>query len=371
MATKKSTQAAPAASVNHSASRKVKASGTGRPEPRLAKLQMALRQADERIEMAYDAAEHGSALELLLEHTNHVLVVKAVRAMLKESPTVQDADATRDALMLVLAALEGCVALSIGTIVHGALVEALQLLDWAQDECEAIYLHRLLPESVPGAGFLRGRDIAINMLKAGGELGDAREGLRRYRGGKPQVNFVKGYLSEIIEEPALLDGFTSIMSATLRNDHVDLAELERITLSETEAGPVEEDGGQWGTIAGAFAAGPALKRAPRAASQAEPQRLTAEAVDVIYASVGEHSLTQIWGVHTLAKLARAAVDQAWTDAPERGLLEHASNELDAVLAVLNKVNDESLDCALLHAGESLLKMRSRGSMTAVQSWHIE
>lgn len=116
------------------------------PEQRLSTLQAALTEATEKLEMAYDAAEVGEAIDLVLEHLSESLLPIAVQRMLGEAPTAVDALATYDAMFLPLALLEGAIALSSGTVIHGALVEAFLLFDWAQTECGDMELKGLLPD---------------------------------------------------------------------------------------------------------------------------------------------------------------------------------------------------------------------------------
>lgn len=99
------------------------------------------------------------------------------------------------------------------------------------------------------ADFIRGRDLAINMLDEAEALMGEREGLRWMRGGNAQDNLVKGYLADVIADPKLMNGFTSILSTTIRNDHMDLDCLREITLAETQAGAIGADGTQTGQAA--------------------------------------------------------------------------------------------------------------------------
>lgn len=120
---------------------------------RLATLQGVFDQADEKIELAYDAADPGDPIERLLNLINHVVLADAVRPMLGEMPTRAEAEWTYQAMFHPLAALQGATALAAGTLLYQPLVEAFHLLDWAQTECEALALHRLLPigQEVPHA----------------------------------------------------------------------------------------------------------------------------------------------------------------------------------------------------------------------------
>lgn len=111
---------------------------------RLDTLGAAFTEADEKLECAYDHAEPGSAAEVLLEHVAHGLLVDATPDSLKAlsaERTSKPTDALAHAhaeLFTVLAALEGVMALSMGTIIHATLAEAFRLLEWAQEECEEL-----------------------------------------------------------------------------------------------------------------------------------------------------------------------------------------------------------------------------------------
>jgi len=97
------------------------------------------------------------------------------------------------------------------------------------------------PESA-ALDFERGRDIAISMLEEAEGLGDEGEGLRRYRDGNAQRNVAKGYLVDVCKEPALIDGFTAVLSVVLQHGPVGSRELRRISLAETQAGEAGADG---------------------------------------------------------------------------------------------------------------------------------
>lgn len=118
------------------------------PEQRLATLQAALTEATEQLQMAFDAAEVGEAIDLVLEHLSQSFMPIAVRRMLGDAPTEADALATYDAMFFPLALLEGAIALSSGTVIHGALVEAFLLFEWAQNECCDMDLKELLPGKI-------------------------------------------------------------------------------------------------------------------------------------------------------------------------------------------------------------------------------
>lgn len=191
---------------------------------------------------AHNAAEAGSTLDTLLEHIAYQLLPSAVKGLLGDNPTKDDAERAYVALFVPIALLE-CLLLSAdGTILEGAIRDAFETLDRIDNQLDSSgELARSLPELDASSAFNRGRDIAINMLAEADTLFDEREAFRWMRDGKAQDNFFKGYLTDILTDRSLLDGFTSIVSATLRNDQMDLAQLKQVTLAETQAGDVGAD----------------------------------------------------------------------------------------------------------------------------------
>lgn len=218
---------------------------------RLEVLRAAFHAADAKIEAAYDAVETGTAVETLLDHINHELSMSVMSPILRNEDeanlpvTKADAEASYNAAFGMLAALEGAMALSIDDVIYPTLVEAFQLLDWAQTECDSCALGALLPA-----------------LSTEQSTGRTRTG--------------------------------------------ELDSGERI----------------------------------------------AEAVAVLHAAAHEHGRAEVWGVHTLAKLIESTLDSA--NPEDADDLQDVSNLLEQVLAVIDKVNGDALDCMLLHAGASLL-----------------
>lgn len=223
---------------------------------RIDTLRATLHMADEKLEAAYDAADPGTAVDTLLNLVAHDLVCKAMHPVLRNEDeatilvTKADLAVAYEALFPVLAVLEGAMALSIGTVLSATLVEAFQLLNWAQEECDSAALGALLP-------------------------------------------------------PAVAEKST-----------------ERVRTSELE-----------------------------------PQGLVAEATAVILAASREHGLAEIWAVHSLVKFVDSAVGSAGQADLEQ--LEDASAMLEQVLALLQVVNSDDIDCMLLAAGSSLLGTAKR------------
>jgi hypothetical protein len=114
---------------------------------RLGTLQAALFEVDEKLEMAYDAADNAEPIEEVLHHIAHDVLPDATRPMRGEQPTRADAEAVFDAMHVPLALLQAAISLATGTVLHQTLVEAFDLLDWAHDEldCCGAFV-KLLPE---------------------------------------------------------------------------------------------------------------------------------------------------------------------------------------------------------------------------------
>ncbi|MGJ7484309.1 hypothetical protein ACSFA2_03570 [Variovorax sp. LT2P21] len=126
-------------------------------DERLATLRATLQTADEKLEMAYDAAERGTPVDVLLDLINHDLLCRAAHPAImgvegEPYPDRAHLERTQLALFPVLAALEGAMALAVGTVLSATLAEAFNLLDWAQEEADSAALGALLPEvAEPGS----------------------------------------------------------------------------------------------------------------------------------------------------------------------------------------------------------------------------
>lgn len=208
-------------------------------------LHACLLQGREKTALAYDAAERGTAVDTLLQHVEEVLLPDALAPIYRKDLNRVGLHAVYEGLFVPLAALEGAIALSTDSVLEHTLREAHVLLDWAQTQMDSAgEIARGLPDTsdMRAADFERGKEIAIQMLDEAEALVDEREGKRWMRDGKAQDNLVRGYLTDIINEPALMDGFTAVLSATIRNDHMNLSEVREITLAETQAGEIGADG---------------------------------------------------------------------------------------------------------------------------------
>lgn len=321
-------------------------------EERLQTLKAAFTEADEKIGGAIEAAEPGSSVERLLIHASHELLTEAIGPMLKERPTRAGATHTNQAMSVTLFALQGALAMAAGTALVPALQEGFELLDWVQRECEAIVLEEVLPEADLAADFVRGRDHAIEMMSEAVAIGNEREPWRDLRGGKAQDNLVDGYLSDVIEDPSLRQGFTAILSAAIQNDTC-LEALATITLAEVQAGKRGADGTK------SFSAGSMAPQmnpnddAPQGGMD-EAARIMGCVDDMLERMLQELNCGAAYGVQTLLRKAEKALDKAIKGRTTE-LQEEASGALHEALDVLQLVA-QKLDNKAVWGVHTLIEM---------------
>lgn len=123
---------------------------------RVANLEDTFHKAIRQFELAQDAVEKGTALDILLRLIANDLLVKAMSPIVRADPddastpvTKEDAADAYEALFPLLAALEGATVLALGTPVQATLTDAFRMLDWAQEECDSTALGALLPTQTP------------------------------------------------------------------------------------------------------------------------------------------------------------------------------------------------------------------------------
>ena len=335
-------------------------------KPTLSILRNTLKEVEEKVAAVYEMAEPGSTMETLLEHIEGRMRA-ALQPIYREDLSAEVFDASYAALFLPLALLEGAIAVSRGSVLEHTLCEAHAQLDWAHTQMDsACEIARTLPSADPAADFIRGRDNAINMLAEAEALMDEREGLRWMRGGKAQDNLVKGYLTDLIEDPSLIPGFTSILSMTIRNDQIDLDCLRQITLAETQAGEIGADGTKAGESEQSVASSPAKVPTLIDISAAfdgvcEGQNVMA----VLQAAIANEGGNDdaYFGIQTLARLA---LGSAMTDPPTWVSLCETASLYAQAIALCDRVNNDANDDELLHAACSLMNLAKAHFDTAMQ-----
>lgn len=196
------------------------------------------------------------------------------------------------------------------------------------------------PQADPAADFARGRDLAIEMMREAVAIGDEREAWRVFRGGKAQDNLAEGYLRDVIEDPTLRPGFTAILSAAMQNQ-VDLSALASITLAETQAGPIGEDGT---TVRPAV--DPEGAPAPAEVSPTSPidevADLLESAGEILDGLLEGLNDSAAYGANTLLGIAQKLVGQAGRD-PIESEIDDTNIAIDEARSVLACVNGKFED----------------------------
>ncbi|TSD59076.1 hypothetical protein FFI97_001725 [Variovorax sp. KBS0712] len=109
-----------------------------KPETSIADIRAWIVSADEKLEMAYDAAEKGESVDVLLDHICHSVMLEPVRIIHCEDLTQADAQRVYDSLFPALACIQGAIKLADGTVLQHALEEAFELLDTAQTALDPV-----------------------------------------------------------------------------------------------------------------------------------------------------------------------------------------------------------------------------------------
>lgn len=357
------------------------AAGAQEPKTELEDIRAWIVSADQKLEMAYDAAESGEPVEMLLAHICHSVMLEPARVIHRDDLTQADAQRVYDGLFPVLACLQGAIKLAHGTVLQHALEDALELLDTAQTALDPV--NDAVRSLAPGGAehdFLRGRDIAIKMIGEGSALFGERDCYRRHRDpGATQDNFVNGYLSDIVDEPALRLGFTAVLSQIVGSgEGFDGKYFAQLTLAETQAGQYGADGTQPpDDDAPTLTANDSMViDTPKAEEPTsdewgdfDPYCLMLQARDVAETAANDDgSEDSLWGLHSLIEKSvekvSAAVEEKNADSED--LCNRASDELAGVLGVLHAVNDDRLDNELVYAVESLLRMAKRQIDTKIE-----
>ncbi|MET3373735.1 hypothetical protein ABIC89_002798 [Variovorax boronicumulans] len=329
--------------------------------------------ADAKLEVAYDAAEKGAPVDVLLDHICHSVMLEPVRLIHQEDLTQTDAKRLYSALFPVLACIQGAIKLADGTLLQHTLEGAFELLDSAQTALDPVNeAVRTLAEGGAERDFLRGRDIAIKMIDEGSALRGERDCYRRHRDpGATQDNFVNGYLADIIDEPALRLGFTAVLSQIIGSgEGFDGKYFAQLTLAETQAGqygadatqPLADDAPSSATMNAGLMMNQATEAkapTPNEWGDFDPYRLMQQAKDVAeVAALNDEGTDAMWGVHSLIEKALEKVSQAveHREADSQDLFNKASDELACTLAVLSAVNNDGLDNALLYAADTQIRL---------------
>ncbi len=326
--------------------------------------------ADAKLETAYDAAEKGEPVDVLLDHICHTVMLDPARIIHREDLTQADAGRLYDALFPVLACIQGAIELAGDSVLRHTLEIAFELLDSAQTALDPVNeAVRSLPVGGVERDFIAGRDLAVSMLSEADEVQannpDSAYYKRAYRGGKDQHRFTKQYLDRLLDEPELLDGFNAVLSAKLADQCSSPASRYAALMAEYQAGEIGTDGTQLCDDDDPEAAAPqptngnSVKEVQAAEHEWDPYRLMLQAKDVAEAAaLNDEGTDAMWGVHSLIEKAFEKVSQAveHREADSQDLFNEASDELAGTLAVLSAVNNDGLDNSLLHAADTQIRL---------------
>lgn len=344
----------------------------------LAGIQSRLQLGAAKLHLAHESAaatDLGTPLEVLLNFiTNSML--PGTMAQLSISPlTQQRLDDAYTGMFPILAALQGAISLASGAVIESTLREAHDLLDAGNSDMDTPHLVQLLPQQADTteADFLRGRDIAVMMLREGYGFRDSDEtaGKRWYRGGKPQQRFAKGYLQDILKEPALLDGFAAVLSAAIGEDCFDDFEgYGTLPMAEFQAGEVGADG----TLAEESEPVPtalssnetSLHDTSEMQEMQEVHQLMSEANALIWVRAPESTTEATWGAAYLLEGQLEDLQKA-IDGKDMEACEAVSAPLGVAMAVLDG-SLEHWDDLTLHAASRLLEF-AKGRLDA-EVWTV-
>lgn len=303
--------------------------------------------AEEKLELAYDAAERGEPIDTLLDHINHDVVLTPFRIIHRGDLTQSDARRVFSGLFPVLACLEGAIKLAAKTVISGTLSEAHQLLDAAQSALDPVEdAVRSLPEGGPAHDFERGKALAIDMLRAVAQHTSACEGLSRHREpGSEQENPVMDALVELDGNEFLDGGFTAVLTAALAagSGASDTAFLDSVTLEETQ-----QCDGRRNTCE------PTTREVPHGINQIdEAGCMLVEAVAILSARLVDHNhLGEVaYGALRLTRACHVQFEAAATQDD----YEDVSAALGSAIAVLDAANF-ACDDMVLHGVHRLLTL---------------
>ncbi|MET3915129.1 hypothetical protein ABID97_001911 [Variovorax sp. OAS795] len=126
-------------------------------------------EADQKLEMAHDAAETGEYIETLLGHICHSVLVPPLHTIQREDLTQGDVRHLYDSLFVPLACIEGAIKLAHGSILQHMLEGAFELLDAAHSALDPVNdAVKALPiEAASSASQSPGRREAVSFEGSG------------------------------------------------------------------------------------------------------------------------------------------------------------------------------------------------------------
>jgi len=314
--------------------------------------------AEEKLEMAYDSAELGGPIDMLLDHINHDVILEPNRIIQRDDLTQADAKRVYEGLFAVLACLQGAIKLAEGSVLQATLEEALALLDAAQSALDPVNdAVRSLPEGGLAHDFERGRNLAIKTLKLCDYRNSDYEGFRRHREpGAAQHNFVMEGLVEVLSETSLHEGFAAVLSGAIGSVIIDADYFGTLTLAETQNGVPGEDGTQ-AVNDDAGTEGNVLPSSYSAAFAFDAHCRVTEAEAILDSRMHDMNSGAAYGALTLVGIAKAKTAAVEVRAT-RETCDEASNALHEAIEVLGIVTNDHSDLAS-EGAFALLKLAKR------------
>ncbi|MFL9670474.1 hypothetical protein WIX39_026325 [Variovorax sp. AB1(2024)] len=311
--------------------------------------------ANEKLEKAYDAAERGEVVDMLLDHINHNILCAPWGIMQRADLTQADAKRVYQGLFPVLACLQGAIKFAEESVLYATLREAFDLLEAAQDALDPMNdAVRDLPEGGEAHDFERGRDLAIQMMKDIDPNSSSHEGYRCHReAGEAQRNFVMNAYIELLADDSLSKGFTSVLSSVIGGVIQDADYYQAMTLEETEAGaeqgqPAAQIDGQAFEALG-FDDGPYL--------------MASEAIAIIQARAPEVGCELFYGAKICVEKAKDLLGVGMT-ARDVSLCERASAPFGVAIAVMETALSAADDVAM-HGALRLLDLAKKSLDDAI------
>lgn len=309
-----------------------------RPPVTIADIRDWISSAEQKLELAYDAAEPGEPIDTLLDHINHYVLCAPFGIMQRDDLTQADAARIYAGLFPVLACLRGAIKLSESTVLHSTLEEAFALLDAAQTALDSTNSAvRSLPEGGPAHDFERGRDLAIRFINEGSALSGQRDCYRDQRDpGTAQKEFASEYLMEAVEAREMLSGFAAVLSQVIGSgESFDGEFFSKLTLADTQAGEIQ-------AVGDSACAETAEQDLPWGFT--ESNAILVEAVGTLEVRLLDHGgLGEV--AYGALRLARAC-QTAFEDARTFDDYENISAPLGSAVAVLSAANEDCDDVVL-------------------------
>jgi hypothetical protein len=197
------------------------------------------------LEGVLGVADYGGAMYALVLLAVEEKLPRAMRHFQHTPFAKEDIWEVYEELFPVLHLLDGAIALAPGEangIFEAPLVAARQIINQAHNKLDCVgAIARGLPDiDAKARDFMRGKALLAEMLRRaiGAECGGASSMFARNRSDDAkteQVNFVKGDLLGMVEDPSLVDGYSAALCEVLSEAMLDGVTPEAIVEAPYEA----------------------------------------------------------------------------------------------------------------------------------------